>query len=408
MKQNYLAPFTILCLFAMCISTPTGSNATEEIPQSTTPAPSNIPPEAIEVRPGVYVANDPAALPLPTEGYDIYVIGERHGIHEIHQLFLEYLKMLHSEIGLRDIILEASLYGEEAVNEYVYEHSNTLPRDYRLSMEEILSPLREFNASLPEDKKIRIHFVDADNWIMPIHQHLKSIQEMIGAPARNIDILLLEEFEKWTEDEMLGLVDRLMKVAESDAVLYELHIVECSVQRLFATSGKAIIRESIIAENIQYVLKELGGTPVIALYGAGHVLKRRTLAAHSGFHCKQTWVERLIEMGISVCPIRVTAVSGEQWNYYSSTKSTTIHRNSEQILFPDGSTLGDIFDENSEYNIVYIDLRIKENETVKAQFTVGGVLGCIEDNVPLIEAFDGLVVFGRVTPEIKPEDLEEG
>ncbi|MEA1994450.1 MAG: hypothetical protein U9N35_08710 [Euryarchaeota archaeon] len=382
MKRNYLVPLAILCLFAMCIGTPTESNATKKIAKTT--------PEPIEVRPGVYMTNDPSALPLPTEGYDVYVIGERHGIYEIHQLFLAYIKMLHEANGLRDVILEAPLYDEEAVNEYVYGLSDTLPRDCRLGMEEVLSPLREFNASLSVDEKIRVHFVDADNWIIPIHQHLQSIEETIGAPARNIETPPLEEFEECDEEKMLELVDRLVEVAESDAVLYELNIVERSVQRLFATTGKAIIRESIIAENIQYVLKELDG-PLLALYGASHASKSRI-----GLPCR-SWVHRLTESCVSVYSLFATGISGEARSPTLSTGILTLSANPDYIVFPNDTTLGDMFDENLEYNIVYIDLSHDANQSVKVVEELGGIIP-VPAPVQVKKYFDGLIIFREVTP----------
>lgn len=61
-----------------------------------------------QVRRGVYAVNELKELPLPTSGYDLYTIGEIHGVREIHDLFLSYMDTLHTKAGLQDIALELS------------------------------------------------------------------------------------------------------------------------------------------------------------------------------------------------------------------------------------------------------------------------------------------------------------
>jgi hypothetical protein len=70
MKRRYC--IVIILLLTGCITGPSQNETTQEI---------------IEVRSGVYLTNNTSALPLPIGGYDLYVIGEEHGIHEIKTLF---------------------------------------------------------------------------------------------------------------------------------------------------------------------------------------------------------------------------------------------------------------------------------------------------------------------------------
>src|SRR5690554_2132443 len=58
------------------------------------------------VRPGVYTAQHLDEIPLPTESYQVYIVGEQHGVAEVRQLFADYLERLYAG-GLRDVILEA-------------------------------------------------------------------------------------------------------------------------------------------------------------------------------------------------------------------------------------------------------------------------------------------------------------
>lgn len=388
MRRTTLVILAITCILTGCISTPTNDTYT---------------PEAVEVRPGVYVANDASALSLPTEGYDIYVIGEEHGVHESNILFLEYLKTLHEQIGLRDIILEAPSYEEEKVNEYLCGATSTLPSDSRNAFFEILPAVREFNKTLPEDEKIRVHFVEADNIAWVVHMHLQALKKEIGVSARNIEIPALDEFREWSEEDMMRVVDHLIEVAESNAVLHELEMVETSIRRLFVKSGKAEIRESIITQNIQYVLGELDGAPVLALYGYWHAQKSQ--GAFGGYHIRP-WAQRLMESGISVYSVSATGIKGEKWDFYSSTRSTVICKDPNQIVFADSTTLGDIFDGNPDYDIVYVDLLREENASVRTSGDLGGIIN-VPSHTLVREFFDGLVVFREVSPEVKPKELEK-
>ncbi|MEA1993016.1 MAG: hypothetical protein U9N35_01275 [Euryarchaeota archaeon] len=385
MRKVYLAPLAILCLLTGCISTPTGSNATKETAQRTLS-------EAVGVRPGVYVSNDPAALPLPTGGYDIYVIGEVHGIHEVQQLFIEYLKMLHEANGLRDIVLEGSQFYEGEFNKYILGLSDRLwPTEYSV---DIPMALRMYNKTLPQNEKIHVHCPDIYPHISTMHGYLCVLKEEIGRESENIEIPPLKEFERWKENEILAMIDHLMESTENDELLNELKTAKASVQCFFAKTmeQKYLIREETTAQNIKYLSKELDGAPVLALYGDWHAKKHDSIETHPYVH---PWASRLTEKGVTICSIYALGLEGRRWSPTHG-EVVTFHHDSTQIQFADGSTLADIFNENPEYTIAYIDL--KELNSLEVEFYRSTYV-LFDPTTPAGRIFDGIVVFKEVTPK---------
>jgi len=111
-ERSFLTILIGVSILVGCIRTSSEKNMTE-----------------VEEYPGVYLTNDMSTLPISTSGYDIYLIGEYHGQEEVHLLFIEYLKILHEKIGLRDVILEANQHAEEEANAYILGESEEFPED---------------------------------------------------------------------------------------------------------------------------------------------------------------------------------------------------------------------------------------------------------------------------------------
>jgi hypothetical protein len=62
---------------------------------------------------GVFAANDPKDLPLPSSGYDVYLLGESHGNQETKDVFLGWLFNLYRKASLRDVVIEEDQAYEE-------------------------------------------------------------------------------------------------------------------------------------------------------------------------------------------------------------------------------------------------------------------------------------------------------
>jgi len=354
----------------------------------------------LEEYPGLYLTNNMNVLPLSTSGYDIYLIGEYHGQEEVHLLFIEYLKILHEKIGLRDVILEVNQHAGEEANAYVLGESEEFPESLwnRPDRFDVLEKIREFNDDLPDREKIRVHLVDVDFPLSQLYTHIVELAEEIGAEV--IAIPSLEEFEKWDESMMMELVEKLEELTEKESTLNELKTVRASIQWYFEHKKRYPfsafdIREEAITRNIQYVLKELNNAPVLALYGAWHACK-----VTSTLMSDDTWAQRLTDSGISVYSVTVTGISGQNW--YDSPSPGVYEINDEdrwfwfdEIPLDENATLEDIFDREPDYEILYLDLHINTNLKVPWQ---AGESCPAPVNTPLSDVYDGIILFREVHP----------
>jgi hypothetical protein len=349
-----------------------------------------------EIRPGVYVTDDPASLPLPTEGYRIYIVGEAHGNRETKSLFISYLKRLHAETGLRDVIIEEDQAYDSAANAFVSGESETLLPALCLRTD-VLTLIREFNAAQPDDEKIKVHLVDVDSPLSTIHLHLQSLRERIGAPADAIRIPESTEFETWSPAQMYNLVSALEEKAAGDTrALNGLQTVHDSIQWYLRgnrlETGEAVgirfsfapIREDIITNNVQFLLNS-SDAPFLAFFGGAHAMKMQAdpNPPRKGF---TSWAQRIVESGIPVYSLDTLPLSG---NYFWRGK--TYSYGNESIHLPDGTSLGQLLI-SSDKSILYVDMRMAENSDSifppeYAPVTVGQV-------------YDGQVIF-RVATEME-------
>jgi hypothetical protein len=115
-----------------------------------------------ELRAGVWASPRVPTLPLPTQGYQAYLVGEWHGIAENEEFDLQYLTQLHTSSHLRDVAIEERAVYEDQAQAYVDGRSDTLLEALCLRAG-FLGGIRRLNASLREDERIRIHFTDIDS-----------------------------------------------------------------------------------------------------------------------------------------------------------------------------------------------------------------------------------------------------
>ena len=76
---------------------------------------------------GVFATNESSALPLPKSGYQVYLIGETHGIQETRTLLLAYLRLLYRASGLRDVVLEEDQAYQNAALDFTQGRRDDLP-----------------------------------------------------------------------------------------------------------------------------------------------------------------------------------------------------------------------------------------------------------------------------------------
>lgn len=360
------------------------------------------------LRPGVYTTNEVDALPLPTSGYELYVVGEPHGEREVRLLTLNYLKALHETARVRDIILEQiSPVHERDVNAYVLGLDDTVSPDWSFGTDIVIG-VRMFNDTLPDSEKVRVHLVDMDLGLANVYAHLQILQEGLGAAAIGADMPSLSAFKIWDEVEMLALVNQMADVSKDcSGIASEFITLRASIRYHFAWERfgrgevgesehieQLSIREERIAQNVQYLLAKLDGAPVLALYGGLHAQKHPAMIVTLDFFSQPvvidnpSWVQRLAESGASIYSVLAEGISGQEG--VKGKYHRPVERDPHEMHFSDGTTLADVLDATPQHSIVYVDLRLGTNSTLR--------LGDNFQDIPAGEIYDGIILFKTVSP----------
>jgi hypothetical protein len=242
------------------------------------PVPSVSFQDQVSVLPqGVCATDDPSSLPLPTSGYQVYLVGEAHGNQETKALFLGYLSRLYRGSSLRDVFLEEDQVYEEEAQAFVRGSRNDLPVGLCLRTD-ILSGLREFNRNLPVDEQIRVHLIDIDSPEEAIRQHLLRLKNRIGISAENLQI---SDQEALSVTGTRLLVERLADLTSDRDILAGLRTVRQSLiaydegfrSHIGPVQGNPAhpAREEAITANLLDVSRAAQPAPVLGLYGWVHV-----------------------------------------------------------------------------------------------------------------------------------------
>lgn len=352
----------------------------------------------IEVFPGTFVSNDTTSLPFPTSGYTVYIVGETHGNRETKQLFRSYLKSLYDEAGLRDVILEEDQAFETDANTYVHGKTDLLADGLCLRAD-ILSQIREFNATLPEGQKVNVHLVDVDSPMPVIYQHVAELHQQLGPAAASIPLPSLSDFNTESPKQRYAWLAELQTAAEDQpAILHGLETVHLSLQ-WYALGNRmgtaqvtgmrtkfAPLREDTIVQNVQYVIEHLDGKPVLAFFGLVHGMKDTTNMDMPGEGFK-TWAQRLVETGVPVYSMFLDGLSGEG---YWREETFRYGDGVPEYKFADGLAVVSLFADYPSAKIIYADLRNQDNQNVQ--------LPLLMSDVPASKAFDALVIFKEFTP----------
>ena len=208
-----------------------------------------------------------SALPLPVSGYQVYLVGELHGVQETEKIFMHYL----ARLGVRDVAIEEDAVYKREAQAYVEGRSDTLPPELCLRAG-VLEALRRFNG------QIRVHLVDIDTPATAIRRHLLAIQKQTGAAVRIPDARDIKK-------RGLRTVEDLERLTSGEQVRRELRTIRHSIRAFqqgfdlgtgnFRFKGSPYLddREEAISRNIQDVLRNPDCRGVLALYGADHVSK---------------------------------------------------------------------------------------------------------------------------------------
>lgn len=352
----------------------------------------------IEVRPGVYMSNDPADFPFPTSGYTVYFVGETHGNHETKSVFQAYLKKLHKKAGLRDVILEEDQAYETEANAYVHGETDELPTGLCLRAD-ILGQIREFNSNLPEGKMVTVHLVDVDSPFPAVYKHLTELYQQLGSAAQSIQFPDFSEFIMWSPEKMYELVEELKNIPTDDPdVSNELQTIYMSIEWFSLgndmDTGRGPrksffpMREEIITQNIQHLVAQLDGKPVLAFFGLFHGMKVVGTPIPPVYQFK-SWIQRLVEENISIYSIAIFSTSGK--SYWRGESFTYGGDYMEEFQLSDGTSLVSLFDDLPDTKIIYTDLRTENNSTTTLP-------SYIFLDYPASQVYDGLIIFKEFTP----------
>ena len=225
------------------------------------------------IRPGVWAASQPDALPLPTRGYQAYLTGEMHGVQENAEFQLQYLELLHRTSGLRDIAIEERGVFEKDAQAFIDGRSDSLPPSLCLRID-LLEGIRKLNAQLPQDARIRVHLTDIDSPAGAIRRHLAELQKQIGAAVPVPE-------ESALRGHGIEAVEKLKRSTSDSATQSELRTVELSIRALQQglefdvgpPKGSPYLepREEAVARNIVDLIRLRGTPSLLVVYGLDHV-----------------------------------------------------------------------------------------------------------------------------------------
>jgi hypothetical protein len=151
-------------------------------------------------------------------------------------------------------------------------------------------------------------------------------------------------------------------------------------------------RENIISQNVQYVVNQLDGKPVLAFFGAAHAQKANPFL-ESPYKDLSGWAQRLHDANVNVYSVDVDPMAGRG---YWRGESFQYAEYARQYQFEDGSLLSSLFASHPDAGIIYADLREEENRHVKLPSKLPS--GLQVQDLPASQVYDGLVILKEVTP----------
>jgi hypothetical protein len=314
---------------------------------------------AQELPPGAWGGRDLSAFPLPVSGYDVYMVGEVHGVRETEGVLVQYLARLVEGAGLRDVALEEKGAYQRDAQAYVEGKSKALPAPLCLRAG-VLDAIRRFNEGRKGNELIHVHLVDIDYNAEAIREHLLTLKKQIpGSEAVSVPAL---GGIKAHGLETVAALQRLTKDPEILGGLRTLgHSVRAYQQGMDggtgAVKGSPYLndREDAAVSNIVDILHNQHGLPVLVLYGNDHVSK---VPLHNGGPKQDTdfppMALRLDRAGIKVFSLVTFPLNGRSnWRGHEGEFMWTASDGS----LSNGLTLDRVLASDPASEFLYIDPR---------------------------------------------------
>jgi hypothetical protein len=265
------------------------------------------------IRPGIFAAREVDALQLETRGYQVYMVGEAHGIAENAEFQTAYLKALNAA-GLRDVALEEDAVYEANAEAFVAGETAALSPHLCLRAP-MLEVIRKINEGRPAAERIRVHLTDIDSPAFAVRQHLDELKARLH--AANVAV----PADAAIKTQGLEAVAKLKPLVMSNADRSALRTIEYSIIALQQglevdigpTQGSPYqeSREEAVARNIAEIAAR---APVLVLYGSDHV--SRTPRTDGGPERNQRLnpvALRLQNAGLKVYAVITTPLEGRFW-----------------------------------------------------------------------------------------------
>jgi hypothetical protein len=262
---------------------------------------------ASELRPGVWAGDAVGAMPV--SGYQVYLLGEMHGIQENVPILRAYLEALYRS-GVRDVAIEEDAVHEPAAQEYVTGRSDRIPPDLCLRAN-VLDAVRDFNKGRSPEAMVRIRLVDIDSPADAIRLHLERVRDRVD-PKHTTPLPKQSE----------AALAALRKLTTDPTALRDLRTIEHSIRALKLgfevglgqPKGSPYLddREQAIAENLLDIAREPGSRGVLAFYGMDHVSK--SMRRPNGEAALAPMALRLVQAGLRVYSAMLFPLGGK-WSW---------------------------------------------------------------------------------------------
>ena len=317
-----------------------------------------------EVRPGVWAGRDASSLPLADSGYQVYLLGEMHGVREMEAIFGQYMSRLHASAGLRDVAIEEDAVYERDAQAYVEGKSNTIREELCLRAG-ILKTIRRFNEGRAANGMIRVHLVDIDSPAAAIREHMLALkQQVAGAASVRVPGVAAIKAQG------LKTVDELKRMTANAQILRELRTIQHSIrawqQGLEVGTGQSKgspyldDREQAIASNMEDLLRNPAVPSLLALYGSDHVSRSRRKDGGANRDREFSPVAlRLEQAGLRVFSLVVFPLSG---SYYWRGRGSQMLWTASDGALANGESLDRLLAAAHEPKLLYID---RKRERVK-------------------------------------------
>jgi hypothetical protein len=312
-----------------------------------------------ELRPGLWAGRDLSALPLPVSGYEVYLLGELHGVKETVDVFIQYLAKLYTGAGLRDVAIEEDAVYQPEAQAYMEGKSDAVPEPLCLRAG-VIRAIRRFNEGRKENELVCLHLVDIDTPATAIRQHLSTIKERIaGAGAVRVP------YGSDIKAHGLEVVAALQRLTADQEILGELRTVAHSIRAYrqglevgtgqFKGSPYLDDREQAISSNIVDLLRDRNSRTVLALYGSDHVSKaRRKDGGERRNRDFSPLALRLEEAGVRVFSLVTVPLSG-RWRWRG--REGEMFWTARDGSLAGGETLDRVLATVPESTLLYVDPR---------------------------------------------------